>query len=149
MNILILFIRITVYIILAIQAYSDYRTKEVYTVLTYMAMLIAAIAMFCSIRGEDIVYLAVIILFIMLQYKLKAYSFGDAKLFMVVLELLTTDLHAMDLLIGFLIFEFMAVIIFIFYVLLGKLIRKEKLSIKENHAYAPAIFFASLAGIFL
>ncbi len=142
-------VRVSVYIILAIQAYSDYKTKELYTLLTYMAMIIASIPMFLSIKGIDIIYLTATALFIMLQYKLGAYSFGDAKLFIVVLELLPLNLHDVDILIGFLLIEFMVVIIFVFYVLLGKLIRREKLSIKECHAYAPAIFIAGLTAIFI
>ncbi len=142
-------VRVSVYIILAIQAYSDYKTKELYTILTYMAMIIASIPMFLSVKGIDIIYLTATALFIMLQYKLGAYSFGDAKLFIVVLELLPLNLHDVDILIGFLLIEFMAVIIFVFYVLLGKLIRREKLSIKECHAYAPAIFLAGLTAIFI
>ena len=149
MEVLFIFIKVTVYIILAVQAYSDYKTKELYTILTYIAMLIASVSMVLSIKGTDIVYLTTTALFIMLQYKLKAYAFGDAKLFIVLLELLPINLHEVDILIGFLLIEFMAVIIFIFYVLLGKIIRREKLSIKEGHAYAPAIFIAGLTAIFI
>ena len=149
MEALYFFVRVTVYIILAVQAYSDYKTKELYTVLTYMAMLIALVPMFLSVKAADVIYLFAAVLFILLQYKLKAYSFGDAKLFVVVLELLAISLHETDILTGFLLIEFLAVIIFVFYVLLGKIIRKERLSIKEGHAYAPAIFIASLTAVFI
>lgn len=149
MEVLFILIRIMVYMILAVQAYSDYKTKELYTILTYIAMVIASVSMVLSIKGTDILYLTATALFIMLQYKLKAYAFGDAKLFIVILELLPMNLHEADILIGFLLIEFMAVIIFTFYVLLGKIIRREKLSMKECHAYAPAIFMASLIAIFI
>lgn len=149
MEVLFILIRIMVYMILAVQAYSDYKTKELYTILTYIAMVIASVSMVLSIKGTDILYLTATALFIMLQYKLKAYAFGDAKLFIVILELLPMNLHEADILIGFLLIEFMAVIIFTFYVLLGKIIRREKLSMKECHAYAPAIFIAGLTTIFI
>lgn len=149
MEVLFILIRIMVYMILAVQAYSDYKIKELYTILTYIAMVIASVSMVLSIKGTDILYLTATALFIMLQYKLKAYAFGDAKLFIVILELLPMNLHEVDILIGFLLIEFMAAIIFTFYVLLGKIIRREKLSIKEGHAYAPAIFIAGLTAIFI
>lgn len=149
MEVLYFFVKVTVYIILAVQAYSDYRTKELYTILTYMAMLAASISMFLSVKCSDIVYLIAATLFILFQYKLKAYSFGDAKLFIVVLELLTMSLHDIDILIGFMLIELITGIFFVFYVLIGKIVRKEKISIKGNHAYAPAIFMASLIVIFI
>ncbi len=149
MNIFLNITKAAVFVILAVQAYSDYKTKELYAVLTFAAMGAAAPAMVMSIDLYDMAYVLTAAAFILLQSSLGAYAIGDAKLYIAALELIAIDFESIDIWISFLFLEMCAIIIFAAYVFIPKALRGEKLSLREGHAYAPAIFTAYLISIFV
>ncbi len=132
--------------ILFIQAISDACTKKVYYYLNIIGIIIGMALMVNLQLFDDGPYILISIIFIILHQKLGAYASGDSKLFFIVLSIISMSKRNIDILNYFLIIELGAIIIFILYVILIKIITKEK---EKNYPYAPAIFTSTLIYLLL
>lgn len=131
--------------VLAIQAYSDLKTMELYYWLTIAAVVPGALPCIIYSEYSDIKYIMACLAIIFFQYLMHAYSIGDAKLCVIVLEMIIMRSQGLEIIIKYLIYNLTAMMIFLLFVAFKRVTDKEK---KKKYPYAPAIFIAALLSNF-
>lgn len=131
--------------VLAIQAYSDLKTMELYYWLTIAAVITGAVPCIIYSEYSDVKYIAACLAIIFFQHLMHAYTIGDAKLCMIVMEMIIIRSEGLEIIIKYLIYNLTAMVFFLLFVMLKRITDKEK---KKKYPYAPAIFIAAVLSNF-
>lgn len=134
-----------VLVILFIQAYSDHKTMELYSRLNTAGMVIAAAPVIIFSCRDNYIYILAALAVNLMHLLCRCYAAGDMKLFVMVICMISYKNSGYDILYKYLITLLITVIIFFSYVLLRKIIKKEKLH--KKYPYAPAIFISACIGM--
>lgn len=141
-------ITIVILLILAVQAYSDYKSMLLYYWLSIIGIIIGLIPCI-SVNHEDMLYIGICILFILMQYEMKAFTFGDAKLCLIALEVIIPRTEGIGILIRYLLFSAISLAIILIFVLITRIINRmtKTTDKKKKYAYAPSVFFATICSL--
>lgn len=140
-----------VLIILTVQAYSDLKTMQLYYWLTVSGMAAGVLPCIINTDSQDILYIIICLGMIYLQYKIRAYTIGDAKLCVMVLELIILKAEKADIVLRFFAVSAVSMIIFLLYVFVKKLTdglnKNPDRKKRKKYPYAQAIMISVLTNI--
>ena len=125
--------------VLTIQAYLDLKTMKLYYWLTIAAIITGAVPCIFYTVLSDITYIVICLAMIFGQYIIHAYNIGDAKLCVLVLEIIIMRAEGMDIMIRYFMYNVTAMAIFLLFAVFKRITDKEK---KKKYPYAPAILLA-------
>ena len=82
-----------IFIILAVQAYSDHKTMELYYWLNVIGILVMILPAIVFTEASDWLYIMAAIFITWLQQVCGAYAKGDTKLFIMIIEVVLSLIH--------------------------------------------------------